>query len=373
MGNISLTNNNTSGTTSVSNIFIDKYMPNANGEFVKIFLYLLRCSSANNCSLSICKIADTFKYTENDVVRALMYWEQFGLISLTYSSEKNISGICINEYKAQPAKKAAPSNPFTQNTILSDFELEKTANINSDETTKSSSESELPKKHTYTANELAAFDKNEEIQMLMKIAETFLGRTLTRNDINTLLYIYDGLNFPFELIDYLIEYCVSNNHTSIRYIEKVALEWANNDITTVELAKSSSEMYSKKYTSIIKAFGIKGRSLGKVEKDYIAKWTDEYEFDIDIILDACNRTINATHQPSFKYADSILTKWNNLGIKALSDIKMLDTEHIQTKNFIPTEQVAKAPAKKNVANFTQRTYDFDKLEKELLANTGGGY
>lgn len=368
MGNISLTNNNISGTTSVSNIFIDKYMPNANGEFVKIFLYLLRCSSSRDSNLSICKIADTFKYTENDVVRALMYWEQFGLLSITYSSEKNISGICINEYARPPVTKVAPSNPFTQNTILSESELEET--ITSEEDSK---EPEFPKKRTYTADELADFNKEEEVVLLMHIAEQYLGRPLTKNDTNTLLYIYDGLHFPFELIDYLIEYCVSNNHTSIRYIEKVALEWANNDITTVELAKSASEVYSKKYSSIIKAFGIKGRSLGKVEKDYIAKWTDEYGFDIDIILDACNRTINATHQPSFKYADSILTKWNTLGIKALSDIKALDKEHTPSKNLIPSQQVTKTPVKKNMANFTQRTYDFDKLEKELLANTGGGY
>ena len=95
---------------------------------------------------------------------------------------------------------------------------------------------------------------------------------------------------------------------------------------------------------------------------------------MDIILDACNRTINKIHQPSFKYADSILTKWNTLGVKSLPDISALDNEHSQAKNFITNQPVVvKTPAKKNVANFTQRTYDFDKLEKELLANTGGGY
>ena len=370
MGNISLTNNNIAGTTSISNVFIDKYMPNANGEFVKIYLYLLRCSSSKEAHVSVCKIADTFNNTENDVVRALNYWEQFGLLSLTYSSDKRISGICINEYTNYPTTKAAPSNPFTENTISSDLDLNKES-ISSVST--DSTKSEPPKKHTYTADECANFMEQEDIGQLMFVADKYLGRTLTKNDTNTLLYIYDGLHFPVELIEYLIEYCVSNNHTSIRYIEKVALEWANNNIFTVEQAKETTEMYSKEYMSIIRAFGIKGRSLGKVEKDYIAKWTTEYGFNLDIILDACNRTIKNTHQPSFKYADSILSKWSNLGIKAVSDIKLLDAEHKMANSSVSSQPVSKLPAKKNISNFQQRTYDFDKLERELLATTGGGH
>ncbi len=372
MGNISLTNNNISGSTSISNIFIDKFMPNANGEFVKVYLYLLRCSSANDTNLSICSIADTFNHTEKDVVRALTYWEQMGLLSLTYSSDHNLSGICINGYAKPVETKSAPANPFTENTISSEVELSinNTTAIAATEDIKS----ERPKKHTYTPSECATFMEQEDIGQLMYIAERYLGRTLTKTDTNTFFYIYDGLDFPVELIEYLIEYCVTNNHTSIRYIEKVALEWADNNIYTVEQAKESSEIYLKEYMPIIKAFGIKGRSLGKVEKDYITKWTTDYRFGIDIILEACNRTIKNTHQPSFKYADSILSKWNNLGIKALADIKLLDIEHKKQTNSTNTvTTVAKAPAKKNYSNFQQRTYDFEKLEKELLATTSGGH
>ena len=288
---------------------------------------------------------------------------------MTYSADKKITGICINEYTNHPVTKVAPSNPFTENTISSDLDLKEE---NASSTSVDLAKSEPPKKHTYTADECANFMEQEDIGQLMFVADKYLGRTLTKNDTNTLLYIYDGLHFPVELIEYLIEYCVSNNHTSIRYIEKVALEWANNNIFTVEQAKETSEMYSKEYMSIIRAFGIKGRSLGKVEKDYIAKWTTEYGFNLDIILDACNRTIKNTHQPSFKYADSILSKWSNLGIKVVSDIKLLDAEHKAANSSVSSQSASKLPAKKNISNFQQRTYDFDKLERELLATTVGG-
>ena len=77
------------------------------------------------------------------------------------------------------------------------------------------------------------FRQNESIAELFFIAERYLGRTLSATDINTLLDFYDVLGFSTELIVYLIESCVSNNHTSIRYIEKVALGWADQHITTV--------------------------------------------------------------------------------------------------------------------------------------------
>lgn len=145
---------------------------------------------------------------------------------------------------------------------------------------------------------------------LFFIAERYLGRTLSATDINTLLYFYDVLGFSTELIVYLIESCVSNNHTSIRYIEKVALGWADQHITTVEEAKQGSPVLGKMYYAVMNAFGITGRKLVSTEIAYISRWTNEYGFDSDIILEACKRTMASLHQPNFKYTDSILSDWN---------------------------------------------------------------
>ena len=59
--------------TNVPNRFIDEYMTNANGEFVKIYLYLLRCMNTPDCDFSISMIADKLEHTERDVTRALKY------------------------------------------------------------------------------------------------------------------------------------------------------------------------------------------------------------------------------------------------------------------------------------------------------------
>ena len=145
------------------------------------------------------------------------------------------------------------------------------------------------------------FRQNESVAELFFIAERYLGRTLSATDINTLLYFYDVLGFSTELIVYLIESCVSNNHTSIRYIEKVALGWADQHITTVEEAKQGSPVLGKMYYAVMNAFGITGRKLVSTEIAYISRWTNEYGFDSDIILEACKRTMASLHQPPIQH------------------------------------------------------------------------
>ena len=79
--------------TLVSNVFLDEYMPAANGEYVKIYLYLLRCLSSDQAELSLTLIADRFDHTEGDILRALKYWEKMKLVKLEYSDADSLSGI----------------------------------------------------------------------------------------------------------------------------------------------------------------------------------------------------------------------------------------------------------------------------------------
>ena len=52
-------------------------------------------------------------------------------------------------------------------------------------------------------------------------------------------YLYGQLHMPAELLEYLVESCAQNGHTSIRYIEKVGLSWHERGFKTAEEAKTS--------------------------------------------------------------------------------------------------------------------------------------
>ena len=216
------------------------------------------------------------------------------------------------------------------------------------------------------------------------MAETYIGRPFSTTELNSFCYINDQLHFSSDLLEYLIEYCVTRGKKSVRYIESVAINWYQQGITSVQEAKEQSTLYSQNVFPIMKAFGISNRDPGSAELDYIKKW-NSLGLGTDIIIEACSRTLLATHQASFPYANKILEDWKRLGVRNTSDIKHLDDKHRSTASSSsgsaagytqgqPRKGSIGAAARKNTAtnqfhNFEQRTYDFNDLESRLLDKT----
>lgn len=330
--------------TLVSHTFIDLYMPSANGEFVKIYLYLLRCFDDPVASLSISKIADVMEHTEKDILRALSYWEQVGLLTLTYNPEHtDITKISFLD--------------LNTSTIVQPKEITAAPKMDKDPL--------IPQKQEYSSNRIAQLKSDETVAELLFLTQRYLGKTLSPTDVNTLLYLYDGLKLPLEVLEYLVEYCVSKGHRSMRYIEKVAMAWKENHIETIEAAKENAMLYSNRFYPILKAFGISGRNPGESEKAYMIKWTDSYGFSMDMILEACDKTLTNIHQPSFEYADTILSNWKKQGIHHLSDVQVQDKEFRQNTRTVRKAAVTPEP-QTTFHNFPQRTYDISSIEKKLL-------
>ena len=353
MSKINLYCDKQASATSVSNVFIDEYMSDANGEFVKIYLYLLRQLNSSDSEFSISEIADKFEHTEKDIKRALCYWERMHLLHLDYDTNEKLVGIRLLD----ALSKKCDNKTTTEAPAASAPQVTATAPATSSE----------PVKKEYSADDLKQFTEQEAVTELIFIAEQYLGRTLSATDLNTILYIYDELKLSIELIEYLIEYCVSNRHTSIRYIEKVALAWAENGYQTVEQAKQANGQYNQTYSAVMKSMGISGRSLVSSETAYIDKWKNDFGFSLDLIQKACAKTIQAIHEPSFEYADRILSNWKLSNITSLKDVAKADTDHQKRKKAAPT--APRTAAKNKFNNFEQRSYDYDQLEKMLLTTS----
>lgn len=394
MKDITLHTDSNTTATCVPNAFIDNFMADANGEFVKIYLYLLRCmNSAENFSLS--QMADKFEHTEKDIARALKYWEKMHILKLEYDADNHLSGICMLDSVQDKSGTNADDTGLTGNSSPEDFSRE-TLSITESQITEfpvadspvtEFSVAEVPnEKFTepdsadstirpeYSRDEILNFQQDEEVQDLMFIAEKYLGRTLNPTDINAILYWHDTLKFSIDLIEYLIEYCVDKGHRNIRYMDKVAISWANSQITTMEQAKKAVGIHSQMYYGVMKAFGISGRNLIEFELNFIEKWTNTYGFSLDIIGEACKRTIQAIHQPSFEYADTILNNWNRNHVHHLEDIAVLDSAYQKTKAAPGSSPARTSAPKSNVSknrftNYPQRSYDYAELEKQLLNNS----
>ena len=353
MKKLTLKNRFQTNATLLPNDFIDNYMVNANGEFVKVYLFLLRHLDDPCSSLTIPMIADCLNNTENDVLRAFRYWETAGLLRLERDAEDRITGIELQKMtsvkKSGADVMAAPSVPVPEEPAAEEPEAPVAAPA-------------VPS----NAVQLDTFRAQKEIKSLLFIAEQYLGKTLTRTDMETITYFYDTLNMSADLIEYLLETCVENGHKSMHYIRKVALSWCDSGIETVSQAKEQSQSYNKNCFTVLNAFGIKNRGPAASELTYIRKWAEDYGFTADMIEEACRRTISATHQPSFEYADTILTRWHENHVRSLKDMTILDEAFQKEKAAQRIASVRTRTPARNLNNFERRNYDMDSLEEQLL-------
>lgn len=353
MKKLTLKNRFQTNATLLPNDFIDNYMVNANGEFVKVYLFLLRHLDDPCSSLTIPMIADCLNNTENDVLRAFRYWETSGLLRLERDAEDRITGIELQKMtsvkKSGADVMAAPSLPVPEEPAAEELEAPVAAPA-------------VPS----NAVQLDTFRAQKEIKSLLFIAEQYLGKTLTRTDMETITYFYDTLNMSADLIEYLLETCVENGHKSMHYIRKVALFWCDSGIETVSQAKEQSQSYNKNCFTVLNAFGIKNRGPAASELTYIRKWAEDYGFTADMIEEACRRTISATHQPSFEYADTILTRWHENHVRSLKDVTVLDEAFQKEKAAQRIASVRTRTPARNLNNFERRNYDMDSLEEQLL-------
>lgn len=326
--------------TCVPDDFIEKYMPMANGDYVKIYLYLLHCVKSDK-TLSVSTLADLFQCTENDIKRALRYWESKQLLLIEENTAHEITALSLNDGQTtcEPVKKPA---------VISSTVMEP-----------------VPEKHSYTAAETKVFKEQTEIKELLFVCEQYMGKQLTRTDLETILYFYDKLHFSTDLIEYLVEYSVSKNKRSLRYMETVALEWHKKGIRTVSEAQADSKPYAKECYQVLKALGINNHDPLPTEVSYVTRWMTEYGFTIDIILEACNRTIMQIHQPKFEYVDGILKSWKNAGVHHLSDVDKLTMEH-KNRTAVKSQTKPDKAFTTKFHNFQQHSYNTEELEKFFI-------
>ena len=398
--------------TTVSDIFIDQYMPKANGEFVKVYLYLLRATGSGAGIATISEIADHFSNTEADIIRALNYWASEGILQLQTGADGQIIGVnlCSLSVSGMQAAQSniqstvadnaaqnnlqngvvnnATQNNFQNSVVNNAAQNISTANIQMQDSVVEKLKSQTPDKAAssqkeYTLDEIKEFRKNPDISELFFIIETYLKHTLSSTDTNMVLYWLDELHFSTDLVEYLVEYCITKGHSSLRYMNKVALSWADAGIKTVDQAKDDAAAHSQIYYSVMKALGITGRNLVDSEVSLINKWVGEYGFDIELVKAACSKTISAIQKPSFEYTDSILANWRKKDVHTLKDVEVLDANFAKANKASATGSSQSTNAangsskpksnnsssKNKFNNFNQRNNDYDKLEKLFLNST----
>ena len=348
-------------STIVSNTFIDKYMTDARGSDVKVYIYLLRCLQNPAETVSIESIAEALDETEKDIRTALKYWDKQHVLSVQCARNGKIKNITLHDLDEEDVDDLE-NDPFESEsniTILAESRKKtpRPAPENETETT------EILEKPNYSIQAIQSF-KNDypEFDELIDYIEQALGKTLSQRDLQTPSFIFEVLGFPAELIRFLYDYCIGKGRKSGSYIEKVAREWHTKGIRTVSEAMVEIEEFSNRYSAVKSSFGI-NRNFGDAELEFIKRWYHEYQFSDDIIKEACKRALLATSRPSFEYTDKILTDWFNKDIKTLEEAKAASAD------FKTQSSASRRGIRNSSLQYSQRTYsdaEISAIEKKKL-------
>lgn len=359
--------------TTVSNYFIDEYMPHANAAQIKIYLYLLR-QMGDGMSTSVCEMADFLNYPEKDIIRALKYWEKQGILALDLDEQNQLVGIHILPFSQidmthhTEVSLVADTNLVHKTVANVSSKKTESSNLQEPESTNAAVKAPVTEtfvKRTYSLDDIKQFQENDATAELLFIAETYLKRPLNSSDLQTICFFMDTLKMSVDLIDYLFQYCIERGKTDFHYIEKVAINWAENGIKSPAEAKEFSYKYAKIVYTVMKALG-KSTVPTDEEASYVHTWSKEMGFTDDIILEACKRSVRGTDKGRLQYADKILKEWKKSQVITLTDIEKLDEKFKQAKTTVsPLKPNHK---KSSFHQFEQRNYNFDAIEQQFLSN-----
>ena len=458
MDHILLCTNHIPPITTIYNSFIEDYMPAANGSYVKVYLYIAKCLQAKESNFSISSLADQLENTEKDILRALMYWEKKGLMSLnrdkatgeilglemlipfaerdfdTYENTAKESAAslgvdsdlsetgALNRRKSDLSETGAldrrnsdlsetgalnrRNSDFSETGALdrrnsdlsetgaldrrnSDFSetdaantstyessgTDAPSNVNSDVHRASNSAQEnnssAVKPIQVPPEQIQELSANEDFVWVCNVVESYLERPMKPTEIQLITYLYGTLHFSRELILHLYDYCISMGKTACNYIQTVALSWHEQGIKTPEQAQNASVRYLASYNAVSKALGL-GRGLAEIEKKYVDHWQNDWNMDLSVILEACNRTVLKLHHADFKYTEGILSHWNEQNVRTLQGVEQSDLHYAQTKEQKEKKKPStsgKQTPRNQFQNFKQRdvsSEELQELERKLL-------
>ncbi len=212
----------------------------------------------------------------------------------------------------------------------------------------------------YTAVEIEEMTSNSpELKVFYSDAQKVFNYSFSYSDYERLLYIHEEYLLPLEVILTVINYCKLESKLNMNYLEQVCRTLYSEGVTDVETAKKYLNISGDSYTEILKALSIKG-TLKPIQKDVIDKWFKEYNYTIDIILEACDKAVLSTNNPNLNYVNGILKNWYMANIKNMSDI--YEYEKSFTKSY-GKNQNQKPKAKNTINNFDSEPTDYSDIER----------
>lgn len=343
------------GDTPIENIFIDIYMPMANGTFVQVYLlgYKYALNREPNMNVNNTSIARHLNIPLSDVLSAWDFWESKNIIKKHKSENEDKNNYTVEFVNL---KQLYIDNNYKP----AYYDLQKD-NINKKE----------PGSYALSPTGLVEANKIPEIRSMFVEINKVIARELVPNEklkIIELLYKY---NIEPPLVAEAFRY--SSRQKNVRHIFNFSLgvtrTWYDQGIFTVEDLQQylikQGDRYGF-YSRVYKALGFPSQPSEEAMK-VMDTWMDEFNFDIDLVLEACKNSTR-TSNPNINYINAILKDWYDKGIKEIGDIEKLDIKPKSDTERKKIQTVPKIKTKFHLAKSRGDKYTAQELEQLILDN-----
>ncbi len=315
------------GSTQIDNIFIEDYMPTANGSYVKVYLYAYKnmVSSNPDFQLNNEKLARNLRLTLQDVEDAWEYWEREGIVEKILKVDETYDIVFKNlKLLLMKSQRAVKERPKEQ--VLVDLM------------------------------------GSNSIRNMFSNIDYFMRRPTTPTEKMEIISWISDYNMSPEMIEMAFEFSTEKRKVvSVNYVRAIVISWYDKKLSSVEDIERELSFVDEKYArknSVLRKMGMQYRTVSEPEINLINSWYDKYKFSEEVIDEAISRTASIS-RPSINYVNSILLKWKELGIESLSDI--------DKKDIKPKKNVGSS-TKNRFHNFTgqSESYTEDELTKIAL-------
>ena len=260
--------------TPVDNLFFSEFMPDADGEAVKVYLYgLMQCRYP---SMGDVAISEALSLSEGAVRAAFVYWQSKGLVRILKEDPLEVEYLTVE----QPAVTTA-----------------------------------VPLKYR---------------SFIRALNELISPRRFTMNELGHIYDCIETFHLEEKTVLELVSHCMEEKGRNVRiqYIVTVAKSWADAGIVTYDQARTyiANALVRKHGATTVLRRWNKRRAPTLDEMAMYDRWISEWGFDDEAILAVCPRLTN-TSSPSFEaLGDRLRELYEQNKIKA-EDIRA-DTETI---------------------------------------------
>ena len=332
-------------TTKVENLFINEFLPDAPGDYVKVYLFGLMYAQYEQ-AIDSSILSMILGLSEEEIDEAWIYWESRGLVKfktdVTEGGEKCQRLVFVSQIEALYGKASTVTEPEVseeQDPAVADME--------------SSSDEEIP--HFVNMDDIefdAMFERKMNDNRLRDIYRKYqevTGRTVSRRETGKIDDAIKVYGIEPDIFSFAIDYCADLEKYSIDYIYKVALRWTEEGCKSIDEVKKLLEKHSRRnawYTQVFKALGFR-RLPAPADREIMDRWFDEMGCSIGEVLDACNASAGI-REPNLRYVNKVLE--NQRLEKGGINTKPKQEENTSRQN-VPVSEGGSPVSKKVLADY----------------------